>query len=422
MKLDVRGFSLLEVIVAMGMFCILMGGVTSVTTHMSKEIDRSTARGEFERVADYAHQILKGSPVTCAEAIRFTSMRGLDGDFMRRTSIDIDSLVFGSIDLLALASRGAWKTKAKIQKIRAEGSGNVYSALLILDQWNVNAPVAPRDGFQMVNSTQATNSEIGGVRTRQLPFFFEWDPQNERIVACAPDRQGLRVVAPTGMTSFLVRHSQTVLTPECPAGFNTIRTGYSFLMMTGAGTGGGQSLGSPGSCMQHFRPVPFTECVGNGGPSGTGSCDFSTGSDWSYWLSSQTVDEGRVSGALTEARVSRCAVCEAPVTTMAVHSQTAEVPSCPEGWNSLWSGYSFMTSFGGGGSATSMQDLSSPGSCLEKFRPMPFLECQNDGSCEYFTASDYSYWMSTQTVDEPRVSGAAMEARVGRCSVCAKTP
>lgn len=38
----------------------------------------------------------------------------------------------------------------------------------------------------------------------------------------------------------------------------------------------------------------------------------------------------------------RCAVCEAPAVVIAVHSQTIQIPHCPQGWDSLWIGYSFM--------------------------------------------------------------------------------
>jgi len=38
----------------------------------------------------------------------------------------------------------------------------------------------------------------------------------------------------------------------------------------------------------------------------------------------------------------RCAVCEAPAMVIAVHSQTIMIPPCPQGWDSLWIGYSFV--------------------------------------------------------------------------------
>ena len=48
------------------------------------------------------------------------------------------------------------------------------------------------------------------------------------------------------------------------------------------------------------------------------------------------------SGAQIEPYISRCAVCEAPSLTIAVHSQSDIVPDCPNGWESLWIGYSFV--------------------------------------------------------------------------------
>jgi len=38
----------------------------------------------------------------------------------------------------------------------------------------------------------------------------------------------------------------------------------------------------------------------------------------------------------------RCAVCEGAAMVIAVHSQTTAVPACPEGWMSLWKGFSFV--------------------------------------------------------------------------------
>ncbi|ROT71325.1 putative collagen alpha-1(IV) chain [Penaeus vannamei] len=40
--------------------------------------------------------------------------------------------------------------------------------------------------------------------------------------------------------------------------------------------------------------------------------------------------------------MSECVVCDFPSLVIAVHSQSLEVPSCPENWVSLWTGYSFL--------------------------------------------------------------------------------
>lgn len=69
------------------------------------------------------------------------------------------------------------------------------------------------------------------------------------------------------------------------------------------------------------------------------------------------------------------------------------------------------------------QALVSPGSCLEEFRPKPFIECHGAGRCNYFTTA-YSYWLATINDNEmfrkPRQQTlkADLTTRVSRCSVC----
>ncbi|RXM96274.1 Glycine receptor subunit beta, partial [Acipenser ruthenus] len=45
------------------------------------------------------------------------------------------------------------------------------------------------------------------------------------------------------------------------------------------------------------------------------------------------------------------------------------------------------------GAEGSGQALASPGSCLEEFRPVPFIECHGKGTCNYY-ANSYSYWLA----------------------------
>lgn len=47
----------------------------------------------------------------------------------------------------------------------------------------------------------------------------------------------------------------------------------------------------------------------------------------------------------------------------------------------------------GVGAEGSGQPLASPGSCLENFRKIPFIECHGRGTCNYYTDS-YSYWLA----------------------------
>ncbi|XP_041060660.1 collagen alpha-2(IV) chain-like [Carcharodon carcharias] len=108
-------------------------------------------------------------------------------------------------------------------------------------------------------------------------------------------------------------HSQDQTIPPCPSGWVSLWTGYSFLMHTGAGAeGGGQSLTSPGSCLEDFRSTPFIECQG-----ARGTCHYFT-DKYSFWLT--TVQPSHQFGPsapsetlkieqLQRQRVSRCQVC-----------------------------------------------------------------------------------------------------------------
>uniref|UniRef100_A0A671VJV7 Collagen IV NC1 domain-containing protein n=1 Tax=Sparus aurata TaxID=8175 RepID=A0A671VJV7_SPAAU len=105
-------------------------------------------------------------------------------------------------------------------------------------------------------------------------------------------------------------HSQTIQIPSCPARWDPLWIGYSFMMHTSAGAeGSGQALASPGSCLEEFRSAPFIECHGRG------TCNY-YGNSYSFWLA--TVDTSEMfrkpqsetfkAGNL-RTRVSRCVVC-----------------------------------------------------------------------------------------------------------------
>lgn len=81
---------------------------------------------------------------------------------------------------------------------------------------------------------------------------------------------------------------------------------------TAAGAeGGGQSLVSPGSCLEDFRATPFIECSG-----ARGTCHYFA-NKYSFWLTAveerrqfreEPVSETLKTGQL-HTRVSRCQVC-----------------------------------------------------------------------------------------------------------------
>lgn len=94
--------------------------------------------------------------------------------------------------------------------------------------------------------------------------------------------------------------------------------------------------GQAGSCMQVFSTMPFASC-------NMGACSYASRNDKSYWLSTtEEVPIEPVDGARIRGHISRCVVCEAPSSPVALHSQTTEDPECPSRWRTLWSGYSFL--------------------------------------------------------------------------------
>ncbi|KAJ8307286.1 hypothetical protein KUTeg_015370 [Tegillarca granosa] len=92
-------------------------------------------------------------------------------------------------------------------------------------------------------------------------------------------------------------HNQTDQVPACPIGWQSVWIGYSFGMNIGSGhIGGGQSLSSPGTCLDEFNTNPFIEC-GN-------RCRYSY-TKYSTWLTS----EEHLSPPVPKVIPSRCRVC-----------------------------------------------------------------------------------------------------------------
>ena len=95
-------------------------------------------------------------------------------------------------------------------------------------------------------------------------------------------------------------------------------------------------LGWAGSCLQRFNTMPFLFCDINN------VCNYASRNDKSYWLStSAAVPMMPVAEMEIIPFISRCAVCDVPANVIAVHSQTLQIPDCPQGWEGMWIGFSF---------------------------------------------------------------------------------
>lgn len=179
--------------------------------------------------------------------------------------------------------------------------------------------------------------------------------------------------------------------------------------------------------------MPFMECRTDGNSE---KCKKSSGDDWSYWLTAKTSDANILVSPpqplyMLMSQISRCAVCKsASPQAIIVKHKTAPgyplLPDCPAGSTRLWSGYSFLMGAGTQSGERIIADLSSTGSCLERFQPIPFVECkQEEGSgklsCDFLTQGDFGYWMvrTGPTSKFGDITGSWVEPNVATCVVCA---
>lgn len=70
------------------------------------------------------------------------------------------------------------------------------------------------------------------------------------------------------------------------------------------------------------------------------------------------------------------------------------------------------------------QSLVSPGSCLQEFRSIPFIECHGHGRCNYFPTAQ-SFWLATieqrDMFSQPKqqtLKNNLGTTRISRCAVC----
>lgn len=160
-----------------------------------------------------------------------------------------------------------------------------------------------------------------------------------------PGLQGLKGASGAPCTSapdyltgiLLVKHSQSEELPQCEAGHVKIWDGYSLLYVDGNDYPANQDLGSPGSCVRKFSTMPVMACGQNN------VCNYASRNDRTFWLStSKEIPMMPVTEYEMRPYISRCVVCEVPSNVIAVHSQSLQIPECPNGWEGLWIGYTFL--------------------------------------------------------------------------------
>ncbi len=237
--------------------------------------------------------------------------------------------------------------------------------------------------------------------------------------------------------AIVVVHSQTDQEPECPAGtaqeegWDDLlgRSGFSYMgSQIDKHSVASQDLGGMGSCVMtpFFQNTPTLEC-------GRGDCNFKSGNDVGFWLfnsQENSEDKWNVSKKVPTSlwMISRCRVCARKNTSIVtVHSYSKEAAKCPKDHSVvLWEGYSLKSTTTNNLAALEIsQDLSGTGSCLRRFRKIPFTECKEQ-NCWHNTPDDQAQWLYAPIGTSPQDNSfnlgsdaAKVTDRVSRCAVCA---
>merc|ERR1712048_818381 len=230
-----------------------------------------------------------------------------------------------------------------------------------------------------------------------------------------PGHDGPRGFAGNMGGFIIARHSQSQFIPNCPTGAVKLWDGYSFVQIEAQGGIHSQDIGGSGSCMRKFSLDPMQSCK-------NGKCTSITKEV--SWLSTPKAPRENVPNKACDLKefVGRCVVCEVQANVLTMHSQTDEVPRCPNGWNSARIGWSIAQNVGG-----STQFMESTGTCLEDFRPTPWLTCDTNGVCRVESGS--SIWISSTvnaltendfiTPPYPETfNDGNLREKVSRCHVC----
>ena len=130
-----------------------------------------------------------------------------------------------------------------------------------------------------------------------------------------------------GASEVFTLHSFSHSVPECPVHSSLLWEGYSLASLSLSHEIQPLSLTSTGSCIRQFSTVQTLGGL-------RANTDLK-----SVWLAE--APDQRKEGHNDDA--SRCAVCEMEGSLLTVHSATTHIPSCPPSWESLWSGFTYVS-------------------------------------------------------------------------------
>ena len=394
-----KGFSLVEILIAVALLGAVSLGVMQIVKNMSN------AQGNANSNLDIL--LLKHEILSLMNNERHCRL-SLQGETFKKTQIDQFLTEGKNIEFWLSNINGTARSKKKFSGTDAtateHGKAVIVKLQLVMD--NPTTPVGqnyPLGSFADTGvikiETQKKGTSRNTISSIPISISFVTDATGtSTIEGCSSGAS-----SNSASMNYLVMHSQSTSIPSCPSGWASESTGYSYLLSSfSSGYTSSEDLSDVGSCLSNFGAIVGIECENN-------QCDYNTGGDYSAWLWSG-------SGVSP----SRCNICKKENTAIkVVHGQKAySPPSCPSDMSLLWSGYSLLLLSMDSNRSASMR-LGGSGSCLKNLAGgIPFIECTISG-CQHVTPGDFATYLTTK-VGDPDVGPQSPinPMQVSRCSVC----
>ena len=147
----------------------------------------------------------------------------------------------------------------------------------------------------------------------------------------------------SSVVSLLTIHSQTNQEPPCPSNMNKLWSGYTLIQFEADDLTINHDLGSTSSCMKSFSTSLYHSSVPSSLPDSCAASVCSSLEARYYWMGTNRPSSSVTNIPEVPASISRCSVCEAETSSFLVlHSQNRAEAKCPDKWDPLWTGSSFL--------------------------------------------------------------------------------
>lgn len=412
MKLSAKkGMSLIAVLIAAGLLSIIMLSLARLFEVSSKAKKGLSESYEFDNLHQASELVLRSDqqcdcvfkgqsltfpdPPPANQEVNLPAFKVYSDTSTSPCSGDEKTLVATGQNY-----QGFTVDRMFLKDLIQSGSSNTYFATLVIEG-------------------KKSDAALGSLlrRERELMLVTSTDGTNVTIESCGPDPSS------SIPSQVLTVHSYSTAVPDCPSGWSSLWTGYSFVGSTPEGSHGGENdqgggfqavdLGGPGACLNGFSKLPFIEGDKDG------NLNHNTGHDRAQWLAISGMSHRPTTSNTSLIRdnwISRCRVCRNKVPSiLVVHNfWDTTTPTCPTGYEStpLWTGHTLMSTRTGDREDAN-QDLSQVGSCSNRgsVTELPIVECRNASppDCEYISGGDF------YTIGRTSVTTRS------RCAVCVES-